>query len=604
MSKDIYIIIYISVIDNNNYFVFGGIMSGKLKVMLSTEGTYPFHQGGVSTWCHMLVQNISQVDYFIYSIIMNPFVTQKFTLPDNTGLIKVPLWGTEEPSEHLTTPFSQVYIAKRQTADSVVKEHFIPLFTGLIEQIMNPAKDSKQFGNVILELHKYFQEYDYRKSFKSEITWNVFKDYIINFTNEEKNQLSEPCVFSMSQSLGWLYRFLNILNTPIPKVNVTHSAAAAFCGIPCVVAKLNNKTPFLLTEHGVYLREQYLSLAKRGYPSYLNSFLIKLINSVVDLNYQYADQVSPVCDFNTRWEREFGVNPNAIKVIYNGVNKDIYKPKRDFKKNKYPTVVTVARVDPVKDIITLIQSAEIVKERIPEVRFILYGSVTVQDYYEECMTLVNNLDLSETFIFAGHTDDVAAAYRSGDVIALSSITEAFPYSVVEAMMTGKAIVSTDVGGIKEALGDTGVLVEPRQPRQMAESLISLLENVDLRLSMGEDARERALNYFTIEKVLDIYLQSYKHLAADLDEYKVIAIRVQKQRLMAEKGYALQTLGYWQAAVEQFRQAIKQAPDSPAVPVILTEIAKAYNHMGDYDRAFSELEKAEVFMQLMNLREIA
>ena len=54
-------------------------MNDRIKVMMATEGTYPFHQGGVSTWCDSLVKNIPDVDYIVYSIIMNPFVTQKFS---------------------------------------------------------------------------------------------------------------------------------------------------------------------------------------------------------------------------------------------------------------------------------------------------------------------------------------------------------------------------------------------------------------------------------------------------------------------------------------------------------------------------------------------
>jgi hypothetical protein len=59
---------------------------------------------------------------------MNPFVTQKFNLPIGSQLIKVPLWGTEEPSEHLDIPFSKVYIAKKKTDEDVVKNRFIHYF--------------------------------------------------------------------------------------------------------------------------------------------------------------------------------------------------------------------------------------------------------------------------------------------------------------------------------------------------------------------------------------------------------------------------------------------------------------------------------------------
>lgn len=579
-------------------------INDKIKVLLSTEGTYPFHQGGVSTWCNVLVERLTSIDYVIYSIIMNPFVTQKFSLPDNARLIKVPLWGTEEPSEHLSTPFSRVYTAKRYTDSRIVERDFIPLFKDLIEEIIKVEKNPLKFGNILVELHKYFREYDYRNSFKSESAWDVFKSLVLECSSDARNKLAYPTVFDLVQSLGWIYRFLIILNTPLPRVDVTHSAAAAFCGIPCVLAKLENKTPFLLTEHGVYLREQYLSLSRRGYSSYLNTFLVRLILTVTSLNYALADQVSPVCAYNTRWEKMFGVPPGKIEVIYNGVDREIFSPSPDFHNNTHPTVVTVARVDPVKDLVTLIRSAAIVKERIPDVRFIVYGSVSVPDYYEECLAMRKELNLDETFIFAGHTNDVPSAYRSGDVIALSSVTEAFPYSVVEAMMTGKPVVATDVGGVREAIGDCGIVVRPRRHEELARALVTLLEDPSMRDSLGKDSRERALNHFTIERALELYMNSYRRLASRHVGARVVPISLKRQKLLAEKGYALAEMGCWQEAIVQFRLALKAAPDSAAVPVLLTEIARAYNNLGEFDLAFNELEKAEAMAEYMEIARIA
>jgi glycosyltransferase involved in cell wall biosynthesis len=588
----------------------------RIKVMMTTEGTYPFHQGGVSTWCHTLIHRLTDIDYVIFSVVMNPFASQKFRLPKNSELIKVPLWGTEEPSEHLSTPFSEVYLAKKRTDDRVVKEHFIPLFSELVDEILSNEKDASRFGKVLLGLYKYFREYEYKNSFKCQLTWEVFKQKVCDYTSVGSNRMAQPNVYSLIQSIGWLYRFLNILNTPLPDVHVTHSAAAAFCGIPCVVAKLDKKVPFLLTEHGVYLREQYLSLAQRGYSSYLNTFLMRMIHSVTNINYEYADQVSPVCMYNTRWEKKFGVPAEKIKVIYNGVDKNVFTPAVQFRRGKYPTVVTVARIDPIKDIMTLLRAAAIVKDRIPDVRFIVYGSVSVPDYYEQCLSLRDELGLNENFIFAGHTSDVPKAYHSGDVVALCSISEAFPYSVVEAMMEGKACIATDVGGIREALGETGIVVTPRQPDELAGAITFLLENPEIRESLGEEARHRALNYFTLDRVIGIYLKSYINLAIgqrDIEETEFMedvqlavpyAKRFKRQKLFVDRAYALMELGYMREAILQFRKAVKEDPNSPAVPVILTEIAKIYNSLGEYDLAFYELERAEAIAEILRIPHIA
>ncbi len=570
---------------------------GRIKVMMTTEGTYPFHQGGVSTWCNVLVMGQPTVDYVIFSVMMNPYVTQKFTLPGNSTLIKVPLWGTEDPSEHLTSPFSEIYLAKKRTDTKIVKSHFLALFSDMISEIISKDKNPLKFADILYELYVFFKTYDYRNSFKDELVWAAFKEQVLRFTADPKNQFAEPSVFDIIQSLGWLYRFFTIINTPLPQVDVTHSAAAAFCGIPGVLAKMENKTPFLLTEHGVYLREQYLSVNRMHYSSYLKTFLIRFIHSITQLNFAMADQVSPVCLYNTRWEQRFGVSPSKLEVIYNGVDRDIFAPSREQRLNPQPTVVTVARIDPVKDLITLIRSAAIVKDRLPEVKFLVYGSVAVPDYYEECLGLCKQLNLGETFIFAGHTNDVPAALRSGDVIALSSITEAFPYSVVEAMMAGKAVVATDVGGVREAIADCGLVVRPRQHEQMAQALITLLEDSELRHTLGEEAHKRALNLFTIERSLGLYLKSYQKLIRSTEQPQVISILLQRQKLLANKGYALLEIGYWQEAIAQFQKAVDLNPNSLAVPVLLTEIAFAYNELGESERANNDLERAKALTNI-------
>lgn len=586
-------------------------MKEKLKVMLTTEGTYPFHQGGVSTWCDILVNGLDSVDYTIYSVLMDPFVTQKFELPETVSLIKMPLWGTEEPSEHLTTPFSQTFLSKKRTTTTKINQHFIPLFEELIKEIIAPVKNPKRLAHIMLELHLYFQYYEYKVSFKSEEAWEAYKQIIMNYVLLKGSHLARPDIYCLIQSLGWIYRFMNILNTPVPDVDVTHSTAAAFCGIPCVLAKMKNKTPFMLTEHGVYLREQYLYLSKREYSTFLNTFLIRLVHSITSLNYAYADQVSPVCIYNTRWEREFGIPNEKIKVIYNGIDKNVFLHAAG-QKPSHPTVVTTARIDPIKDIEMLIQAAALVKKQIPDVRFMIYGSISVPKYYEQCLELRKKLGLDETVIFAGHTTNIVSAYKSGDLVALTSISEAFPYSVLEAMMAGRAVVSTDVGGIKEALGDTGVLVPARNHEKLAEEITRLLNTPELRIALANEAQERALALFTIDKVLQNHLDSYLVLingfvqpfkqksivAKGRGEVAAESFNISGQRIWMERGLASKVAGYFEQAIYCFRSAIEVYPASKVVPVLLLELAQIYNHLGQYDLAFQEIEKYNIYHEIL------
>ena len=137
-------------------------------------------------------------------------------------------------------------------------------------------------------------------------------------------KLSQPDVYGLIQSLGWIYRFLNIINTPVPKVECQSFFSISILRNSMCDCETEHKTPFLLTEHGIYMREQYLSLSNRNLSPFLNIFLMRFIHSITARNYHYADQVSPVCYYNTRWETKLGVAREKIEVIYNGVDKKVF----------------------------------------------------------------------------------------------------------------------------------------------------------------------------------------------------------------------------------------------------------------------------------------
>ena len=86
--------------------------NNRIKVLLTTEGTYPYSGGGVSTWCHSLVQNLDElVDFKVYSIVMNPYVNLRYDIPEEK-IIQVPLWGTDEPFEHQYPFFQGIQISQ------------------------------------------------------------------------------------------------------------------------------------------------------------------------------------------------------------------------------------------------------------------------------------------------------------------------------------------------------------------------------------------------------------------------------------------------------------------------------------------------------------
>ena len=99
------------------------------------------------------------------------------------------------------------------------------------------------------------------------------------------------------------------------------------------------------------------------------------------------------------------------------------------------------------------------------------------------------------------------------MVVLSSISEGFPFSVIEAMVCARPVVATEVGGVAEAVGKTGLVVPPRRPDKFAEACVELLRDQPRRLALGAAARERALELFSIERAVTAFDRIYHDLAA-------------------------------------------------------------------------------------------
>lgn len=111
----------------------------------------------------------------------------------------------------------------------------------------------------------------------------------------------------------------------------------------------------------------------------------------------------------------------------------------------------------------------------------------------------------------GGTKEPEKAYSAGDIVAISSIMEGFPFTVIEAMACGKAVVASDVGGVREALGDCGLLVRSRRPRELAKGIVRLLQDKELRQKFEKDSLIKINTEFTLEKCVQKFRDEYANV---------------------------------------------------------------------------------------------
>ena len=127
---------------------------------------------------------------------------------------------------------------------------------------------------------------------------------------------------------------------------------------------------------------------------------------------------------------------------------------------------------------------------------------------------VDNSRLSQSVILIGERTDVPQLLASSDVFASSSHREGLPLAVLEAMMAGLPVVATSVGDIPNVVtSDTGVLVPPHQPEQLAAALEDLLKNPEKRKAMGRAAQERAWNEYSVDAWMKKHIALYQEVLA-------------------------------------------------------------------------------------------
>jgi glycosyltransferase involved in cell wall biosynthesis len=386
-----------------------------VKISLSTEGTYPFVLGGVSTWVDMLVHGLPQHEFEIGALVDNPHHRIQYRPPPNVTLQPIPLWGLELAEEYLPRP--EGWRRALRTSSPVVRDRFLPSWEHLVDCLAAPEADSQALGDSLSEVAHFAERYDLRRALGDAAAWTLLLDRLQANPIHARTGLAPAMEFART-----MYRYLLPLTAPTPVCDVAHSTAAALCALPAIVAKYRYGTPLVLTEHGIYLRERLLAMSTEPFGTKV--LFANFYRAVVELAYREADVLTPVCGYNAGWEEALGVEPDRIRVIHNGVDPariDVW-PEPD----GAPTVGFVGRIDPLKDVLTLIQAFARVRKVMRNARLRIWGPPTSPAYLKQCEVAVRDLGLTDAVTFEGSTNDIAAAYGSSHVIALSSIPKPFP----------------------------------------------------------------------------------------------------------------------------------------------------------------------------------
>jgi len=171
-----------------------------------------------------------------------------------------------------------------------------------------------------------------------------------------------------------------------------------------------------------------------------------------------------------------------------------------------PVVGTVANLTPVKGIEHFLRAIARIRREYGDVTAPVVGKrlESRADHYRRLELLVTELDLEDTVRFCGYRDDIPEVLSTFDAFVLSSVAEACPIVVLEAMAMERPVVATDVGGVTEQLteGEHGFVVPPRDPKAIADRVLTVLEDPARAESLGSAARERVVERFSVERIAE------------------------------------------------------------------------------------------------------
>jgi glycosyltransferase involved in cell wall biosynthesis len=205
-------------------------------------------------------------------------------------------------------------------------------------------------------------------------------------------------------------------------------------------------------------------------------------------------------------EESSGLPPGSIDTIYHGVP-DVGREPVD--RGSEPTLLTVARHDPVKGIDILLDAFTLVPA---PARLVLIGDgAETEALRQQC----HDLGLDDRVEFRPlpwevRASDLMWAY---DALVLPSRLEGFPVTIAEAMLAGLPVVATDVGSVAEAVlpGETGWIVPPEDPAALASAINELIADPQRGAAMGARARELGEERFRIDATADAYMELYRRI---------------------------------------------------------------------------------------------
>ncbi|MFD3576632.1 DUF3492 domain-containing protein [Streptomyces sp. NPDC058644] len=512
-----------------------------MRIGLLTEGGYPYVSGDARLWCDRLVRGLGQHEFDIYALSRSERQEAQgwIELPPQVNRVRTaPLW-TVDDGVAIGAGYGRR--ARRRFAECYGELAAVVCDSGAAGAAGDPgAADAlaDRFGSALYGLAELaVDQGGLVAALRSEAAVRALERACrAPGALRTARTARVPDLLAVA---GLLERALRPLSLDwygddgLGAVDLCHATSGGPAALPGLLAQHFSGVPLLVTEYGVQLRAHYLATGDEALSAPARALLTSFHGRLAAEVYRKATTITPGNTHARRWQERCGAERAKLRTVYPGMEASRFAEVGEREDPGDPdTLLWVGRIEPAKDLISLLHAFAEVRKEEPKARLRIVGAPAdgpeADAYLAHCRALAAQLfpdeadgahavgdnPVSFEEIGAPEVPDLEDAYAAGSVVVLSSVVEGFPISLVEAMFCGRATVSTDVGAVVEVIGGTGLVVPPRNPRALAEACVALLRDAGRRERLGAAARARALELFTVEQNIEafrgIYLEIVSH----------------------------------------------------------------------------------------------
>ncbi|MEU3897829.1 DUF3492 domain-containing protein [Streptomyces sp. NPDC045251] len=529
-----------------------------MRIGLLTEGGYPYVNGEPGLWCDRLVRGLEQHEFDVYAITRGEHQEAEgwVPLPPQVGRVRTAsLWDAEDDGvvygRRTRRRFAEYYgelaailcgtvpeeVSGR--AESAAPRAGATDATGARDRF---AHEADRFANALYGLAELARdEGGLPRALRSETAVRALESACrAPGAHRSAREARVPDLLTVVARLERTLRPLSLdwyEDDGLGAVDLCHAASGGTAALPGLLARHFCEVPLLVTEYGVRLRAHYLTEPDSS-PS-IRFLLAAFHGRLAAETYRRAALITPGNTHARRWQERCGADRAKLRTVHPGMDATPFAEAGESPECADPhTLVWVGRVEPVKDLVSLLHAFAEIRKGEPQACLRIVGGPSGPEgaaYLAHCKSLAAQLfpdeadgphavgsnPVSFEEIGGPELPSRADAYAAGALVVLSSVVEGFPAGLVEAMFCGRATVSTDVGAVVEAIGGTGIVVPPRNPRALAEACVALLRDPERRARLGAAARARALELFTVEQNITAFHGIYLDILSRTPARRVV-----------------------------------------------------------------------------------